>query len=182
MGQVKTLMTAEQIPTIAAAKRTELVRGELIEMSPVGGPHSATAGLLLSWIIAFARPRRLGIAGPEWGFVLFRDPDTVRAPDVCFIAAARIAAKGLEGFFEGAPDLAVEVVSPEDRASEVQEKVREYLAAGTRLVWVIDPQTQTVAAYHPSGDAHIYAGDDQVPAEDVLPGFSFRCRELFTWD
>lgn len=80
---------------------------------------------------------------------------------------------------EGAPDLAVEVVSPDDRVVDIQQKIREYLHCGTRLVWLVDPRSKTITAYDPSGDAHVYAGDEPVPGGDVLPGFSFRPSELF---
>jgi Uma2 family endonuclease len=181
MGQVKTLMTAEQIPLAAATRRTELIRGELTEMTPVGRLHSRIVGRMLGWLEPFVTRAKLGEAGSEMGFILSRDPDTVRAPDVHFVAASRLATAG-EVFIQGAPDLAVEVLSPEDRASEIQGKVREYLSAGSHQVWVVDPHHQTVAVYRPSGDAHIYAGDDEVSASDLLPGFSFRCADLFHWD
>jgi Uma2 family endonuclease len=122
---------------------------------------------------AFVAERKLGVVGTKWGFILFRDPDVVRAPDIVFVAAGRLGPKGDEGFFEGPPDLAVEVVSPHDRISEIQQKIREYLAAGTRLVWLVDAQSQTVTAYRPSGDAHLYGGNHQVSGEDLLPGFFF---------
>ena len=122
-------MTAEQLPESAGDRRTELVRGELVEMSPVGGPHSLIVLRLGSWLYSFVTQRKLGFAGTELGVILRRKPDTVRAPDLYFIAAARrVPARG---FFDGAPDLAVEVVSPEDRASELQEKIREYLPVDT---------------------------------------------------
>jgi Uma2 family endonuclease len=176
---VKTLMTTEQLLELGDTRRTELVRGELIEMSPVNRTHARLVTRLLRWVDQYATDKKMGEVGTEWGFILARDPDIVRGPDVAFVAAARLIGAGSEGFFAGAPDLAGEVLSPTDRASEVQAKTREYLAAGARLVWVIDPQTQTVTVHRPSGDAHVYAGDDQVTGEDVLPGFSFRCAELF---
>jgi len=182
MGELKTLMTAEQIPLAAATRRAELVRGEVIEMSPVGRPHGRIVLRLGSLLLAHVSPRNLGEAGTEVGFVLARNPDTVRAPDVSFVSTARLASAPADGFFPGAPDLAVEVLSPEDRASEIQEKTREYLAAGSRLVWIVDPQTETVIAYRPSGDARIYSGADEVSGEDVLPGFSFRPTDLFHLD
>ena len=180
MGQAKTLMTAEQLLEIAGNRRTELVRGELVEMSPVGGKHSRIVAQLIHWLYSFVAERKLGEVGTERGFILARHPDVVRAPDVYFLSGAR--GEPTDGFFEGAPDLAVEVVSPEDRASLVQEKIRQYLAAGSRLVWLVDPQSQTVTAYRPSGEARVYSGEEQVSGEGVLPGFSFRPAELFRLD
>jgi Uma2 family endonuclease len=177
---VKTLMTVEQLWELGDTRRTELVRVELIEMPPASGRHACLVARLIRWVDQYTTDRMLGEVGTQWGFILARDPDIVRGPDVAFVAAARLIGAGSEGFFAGAPDLAGEVLSPTDRASEVQAKTREYVAAGARLVWIIDPQTQTVTVHRPSGDAHVYAGDDQVTGEDVLPGFSFRCAELFT--
>ncbi len=182
MGQTKTLITAEQLMEIASDRRVELVRGELVEMSPVGLTHGALVVRLASWIQLFVAERKLGLVGSELGVILARNPDVVRAPDIAFISAARLPSRGREAFFEGAPDLAVEVLSPGDRAGAVQEKIREYLAAGTRLVLVADPQSQTVTAYRPSGDAHIYTGADEVSGESVLAGFSFRPADLFRLD
>lgn len=148
-------------------------------MSPVGLPHAFLAIRLGSWLDSFVSGKRLGRVASELGCVLFRNPDVVRAPDVCFISAARLMTAAQQGFFEGAPDLVVEILSPDDRASDVLEKVRQYLEAGARLVLVADPQTQTVSVHHPSGDAHVYSGTDEVSGGDAFPGFSFRPSDLF---
>ncbi len=179
MPGTRTLVTAEQLPEIAGDRRMELVRGELVEMSPVGLPQVRVVGLLVSWLVPFVGERKLGIVGPELGCILSRNPDVVRAPDISFISAARLREANQEGFFDGAPDLAVEVVSPGDRAAEMQEKISEYLRAGTRLVLVADPRSKTVTAYRPSGEARLYSGDAVVSCEDILPGFSFRLADLF---
>ncbi len=179
MRETKTLITAEQLLEIAGDRRVELVRGELVEMPAVGLKHIRVVGVLVAWIVSFVTERKLGVAGPELGCILSRNPDVVRAPDIAFISAARLGSADPEGFFAGAPDLAVEVISPTDKVSEVQEKIREYLAAGARLVWLVDPRSETVTAYRPNGDAHVYSGNDEVPGEDVLPGFSFRPADLF---
>lgn len=101
-------------------------------------------------------------------------------PDVSFVSAARLPPPELRtSYFEGAPDLAVEVVSPGDTATEVIEKVHEYLAAGTRLVWVADPKPRTVTAYRPDGSAYVYREADTLSGEEVLPGFTVLVRQLF---
>lgn len=179
MAGSKTLISAAELLALANGRRVELVRGELVDMPPIGFLHFRVSGTLIIWIGTFVRERELGVAGPELGFVLARNPDTVRAPDVAFIRSDRILHRDSRGFFEGPPDLAVEVLSPSETASEVQQKVREYLAAGTPLVWVVDPQTELVTVYYPNGMARVHGGDELVSGEDVLPGFSFRPVDLF---
>src|SRR5439155_12030612 len=106
-------------------------------------------------------------------------PDTVRALDVAFVARERVPAEGKpEGFWIGAPDLAVEVVSPSDRFDEVLEKVEEYLAAGTRLVWIVLPRTQAVMVCRSAREATILRGDEELGGEDVLAGFVCRVKDL----
>jgi len=159
----------------------ELVRGELVEMTPVGQEHGYVVLTLGSWMRSHVVDRKLGVVYTDVGFKLFRDPDTVRGPDIAFVSASRVGPGIPKDFFTGAPDLAVEVVSPWDKAGELQEKIREYLAAGARLVWLVDPKSRTVTAYHPSGAAQVYSGEQSVPGEDVLPEFSFRPADLFSF-
>lgn len=179
MASTKTLVTAQQLLEMGSDARFELVCGELVPMSPIGKHHGYIVLRLGSWLVPFVEQRKLGWFGTERGFILAHDPDVVRAPDLYFLARHREpAGKGL-GYCEGAPDLAVEVLSPSDKAVDLQLKIQEYLAAGTRLVWVVDPRTETITAYHPSGKAQVHSGDQIVTGEDVLSGFSFRCRDLF---
>jgi Uma2 family endonuclease len=182
VAQTKTLITAEELSKIAGDRRVELVYGELQDMTPIGVTHGKIALRLGGQLDSFLMKTKLGIAGVEIGVVLARDPDLVRAPDICFISASRLAPSALAGFFEGAPDLAIEVLSPSDRASEVQRKVQEYLQAGCQLVWVVDPESKTVTAFLPSGEARVYRGGQAVPGDPVLPGFSFQPGALFDPD
>ncbi len=116
----------------------------------------------------------------ESGFLLASQPDTVRGPDISFAAAERVPSEGLpEGFFPGAPDLAVEIVSPGDTDVEVQDKVMDYLTHGTRRVWVVRPRQQTVTVHRPDGTARLLQGKDVLDGEDVVPGFTFLLQELF---
>lgn len=181
MSATEAPITAERLYfEVPSDRRVELVAGELVPMTPVGFEHGRIVVLLSSLILAFVTEKKLGLVGSEIGFILRRNPDTVRAPDIAFVAAERVSAINRERYFEGAPDLAVEVVSPGDKMSDVQQKIREYLSAGARLVWVIDPGSRTVTAYYPAGNARIYAADEPVPGDDVLPGFSFHPSELFS--
>lgn len=177
-----TLTTAEQLLARAGNGRAELVRGELVELMPVGLLHSMLVGRLLAWLIFFLDKHKLGTAGTELGVVLARNPDLVLAPDVYFLSRGRISHPISTRFFEGAPDLAIEVLSPDDRAGKTQEKIREYLQAGTRQVWIVDPDTATVTVHLPGGASQSYSGESEVPGGDVLPGFSFRPSDLFHFD
>jgi len=177
-----TLVTAEQLLARAGDGRAELVRGELVELPPVGLLHALLVGRLLMWLSLFLDKHKLGLAGTELGVVLARDPDHVVAPDIFFLSSARVFQPTSRRFFEGAPDLAVEVLSPDDRAGKTQEKIRDYLRAGTRQVWIVDPDTATVTVHLPGGASQSYAGESEVSGGDVLPGFSFRPSDWFHFD
>lgn len=175
-------MTAEQLLSLPdAEERVELVEGALHRMSPAGGAHGAVVVQILLAVHAHVARLGLGAVFPEsTGFVLRRGPDTVRAPDVAFVAAHRLPARGLgAGYIEMAPDLAVEVLSPSNTASEMTRKVREYLAAGTRLVWVVDPATHGVTTYERDGTERRLGERDLLAGGDVLPGFTHPVASLF---
>jgi len=178
------LLTAEDLarmPDSQSGEQYELAGGELIVMPPPGAFHGRFASRLDSRLRPFVEARALGEVFVETGYLLRRDPDTVRAPDVSFVAAARIPTGGLpeEGFFPGAPDLAVEIVSPGDLDAEIQGKVDDYLEFGTRLVWVVRPKQRTVTASHPDGTARRLGMGDSLLGEDLLPGFIFPLSDLF---
>jgi Uma2 family endonuclease len=145
----KTLLTSDDLWKIVAdGSRYELSRGELLPMTPVGMQHAAIVMRLGELLTRFVRDKHLGVVGVEGGFNLHRDPDTLRAPDLHFVSRDRIAKEGIGvKFADYPPDLAVEVLSPEDTASEVQKKVEEYLAGGVRLIWIVEPATKTVMVY-----------------------------------
>jgi Uma2 family endonuclease len=178
----KTLFTAAELFKLSIpGRRLELVKGELFEMAPAGGRHGSVSmriGILLG---AYVMEHRLGETfAAETGFILRRNPDTVRAPDAAFVAAHRLPAGELPvGFLELAPDLAVEVVSPGDTPREVEEKVADWLRAGTRLVWVIDPATRSATVYRSLDDVQELLEEDRLDGEQVVPGFSCALRELF---
>ncbi len=157
--------------------RMELVCGRVLTYMPVGGEHGLIAGRIDRALGNFADHHHLGIVGPETGFRLFEVPDTVRGPDVYFVRTERL----IEGrmprkYYPGHPDLAVEVVSPDDRDSEVNQKLREYLDGGTPRVWVVRPELKTVAVHTPDGLARTFAEDDVLRSADA--GFSVDGFEL----
>lgn len=176
----QTVATADQLLQTPGLGRCELIHGELVEMSPAGFEHGRLAAEIAGILRDFVKPRSLGtITGAETGFYLERNPDTVRAPDVGFIRSDRLPAKKLSGFFEGPPDLAVEILSPSDRASEIVAKVRDWLRAGCRVVWVVDPETETIAV-HESKDRIFELGlSDTLSGGNVLPGLDILVRDVF---
>ena len=177
----KTLLTSEDLWKIVAdGSRYELSRGELVPMTPVGLQHSAIVGRLGKLLSNFVDEKQLGIVGMEGGFKLKREPDTLRAPDIHFVSKVRIEKEGItQKFADYPPDLAVEVLSPEDTASEIQKKVEEYLAGGVPLVWVVDPATKTVTVYRSLQDIKMLSADQQLDGGEVLPGFRAQVAEIF---
>lgn len=176
------LITAEELEGRSQSDtHVELVKGEIQIMPPAGYEHGEIALNIGSLLREFLRKNRVGKAfGAETGFILSRDPDTVRAPDAAFVTAERAAAQTRkEGFFDGAPDLAIEVISPTDTDEEVEAKVLDYLQSGTRLVWVIRPRTRTVTTYRSLSNIRLLIDTDILDGNDVLPDFSIRVREIF---
>jgi len=174
------ITTAEQLLATQAPGRQELVRGELRVMSPAGKWHGAVAMRLGTRLFLFAEAHDLGLVfAAETGFVLARNPDTVLAPDVSFVRKDRLGDVTTRGFFEGPPDLAVEVLSPDDTKAKVQEKVSCWLDHGTRLLWVVDPRTRRVAVHHPRREALALDASAVLDGEDVLPGLLLPVSDLW---
>lgn len=168
------LMTAEQLVYANVPnKRTELVRGRLIVHEPPGGRHGYVAANL-----AFRLNQHVDLTGAgavfvgDVGFTLHRDPDTVRGPDVAFVHTDRLPQPIPNAYLEFAPDLVVEVLSHNDRPGEMLAKVGEWLDAGVRLVWVVDPERRLARVYRADGTEYLLDGTGRLLGEDVLPGFS----------
>jgi Uma2 family endonuclease len=180
MITVEHLITAAELLQSPGLGRCELVNGELIQMTPAGFEHGRIAAEI-GWVLKeyVKRCPHGTVTGAETGFQIGRDPDTVRAPDAAFIRADRVPLTPVRGFFPEPPDLAVEVLSPGDRASEVVAKVRDWLAAGCRMVWVVDPDTTTVTVYRGRDQITILSSSDLLVGDDVLPGFSVSVASLF---
>ncbi len=149
-------------------------------MSPAGSRHGAVAARIAKVIADAVEPAKLGVVfAAETGFVLERNPDSVRAPDVAFVRAERLTGGIPAGFFPGPPDLAVEVLSPNDQQRDVAVKVAQWLAAGAALVWVVDPAGHTLTAHRVDGETMAYRNDESVPGAPVLPGFTLPTRPCF---
>jgi Uma2 family endonuclease len=132
-------------------------------------------------LVAFVVQRSLGeVIRNDSGFLLQRDPDTVRAPDMAFVRADRVPPPGADvQFVDFAPDLVVEVVSPSDRAAAVNERALDWVDAGVRLAWIVDPSSRSVVVHRPDGTVSLLRGDAELDGEDVLPGFRLPLAELF---
>lgn len=150
--------------------RSELVRGMLVREPPPGMPRGRTQALLAAHLVGYVEEHRLGMVLTETGCVLDERGPTVRAPDVLFISHDRLPEPLPDGFLLVAPDLAVEIVSPGNTATEIQGKVLEYLAAGSRMVWVVDPRSRTATVYRSRHDVEIVAEGEILDGGDVLPG------------
>ena len=175
-----TLMTAEDLMANPVPNKcTELVAGHILVREQPGYRHGDVAARLIIEIGMHVRAHSLGrVLAAETGFTLFRNPDTVRAPDVAFIRSERVPANSPKGYPEFAPDLAVEVLSPSDRAGKVLAKVGDWIDAGARLVWIVDPERRVARVYRADGTQSTLSATDFLDGEDVLPGFSALLSEL----
>ena len=177
------LVTAAKLLALPTGmgKRYELVLGKLRVMSPAGWRHGNVVSNLHEVLASFVKQRDLGMMfGAETGFRLTRDPDTVRAPDIAFIARQSLPAEmPREAFWPGAPDLAVEVLSPDDRTGEVDEKIEAWLAAGTAAVWIVDPKLRTVTIHESGNQISVRAAGQTLDGGTVVPGFSCAVDELY---
>ena len=161
--------------------RYELSRGALIKEPPAGNIHGNRT-MRLGWRLAqHVEANDLGVVfAAETGFRLASEPDTVRAPDIAFVANTRVEEVGeFEGFWPGAPDLAVEVNSPFDAYTSVEEKVADFLNGGTQAVWVVDPRRRTVTVYRSASEITILTEDDTLNGCDIIAGFACRVAEIF---
>ena len=174
------LVTAEELEKLSFPDRqVELVRGVLMVREPPGTWHSVVQENLAWQLGLFVRPRGLGrVCGQDAGFRIRSNPDTVRGADVAFVAADRATRIPPRGFAAFAPDLVAEILSPGDRAGEVLAKVADWLDAGTRIVWVIDPERVEAHVYRSDGTLSVLGPGASLDGEDLLPGFACPLREI----
>lgn len=179
---IQQLLTADDMLRLPKdGKRYELVKGELRTMPPAGFEHGVVEMNLSTPLDQHVRANGLGIVvGAETGFLITQNPDTVRGPDIGFVRRERIEAIGIpRNYWPGAPDLAVEVVSPGDTVYQVDEKVEEWLEAGARMVWVVNPRRRNVTVYRPGTNPIVLTINDALDGQDVVPGFSFSVAQIF---
>lgn len=173
-------MTAEALLEQQRQFRCELMRGEVRETAPAGMEHADIAGNIYFRLRGHVEPNRLGrVYTAEAGFLTARDPDTVRATDVAFVKADRLGSGRPKGYFPGAPDLAVELMSPNDSAEELHEKVAEHLDAGSTEVWGVRPKPTCITVHRPDHTARTRKAADTLTCPDLLPGFELTVRDIF---
>lgn len=178
----KKLLTAEDLFRLPdEGRRYELLDGELHEMTPPGGEHGLIQARLPQQLLNLVEERGLDVlVGGEVGVVLARDPDRVRAPDVFLITRDRLPGGQMpSGYLEVIPDLIVEIISPNDSASDVHDKIQEWLRAGAQLVWAIYPRSRSVVVHRRAGEARVYRDADSLDADPVLSGFILPVARIF---
>jgi Uma2 family endonuclease len=158
----------------------ELDDGRLIVIPPPGDIHGAIQANVVTQFKIQGEFRGLGRARSEVGLILRRRPDRLVGPDAVFITAALLPLRrSTEGYLETIPELVVEVRSPNDSGPAVQSKVNDYLSAGVRVVWLVDPASQTVAAHRSNQVVQVFAAADTLVVPDVIPGFQYLVADLF---
>jgi Uma2 family endonuclease len=178
--KIPSITTADQL--LAASKDLdpcELVRGELIMMTPASFHHGRIENRIQALLSEFVYSKDLGEITPgDTGFLLERDPDTVRTPDVAFVCATRMQSE-ITGYFQGPPDLAVEICSPNDQPKEIAAKVAEYLRFGVQVVWEVAPKQRTVTVHRPGCEPKVFAENDTLKEPALLPGFEVLVKQFF---
>jgi Uma2 family endonuclease len=174
-------LTAEDLEKIQDnAHRYELVEGRLLVREPAGYAHGRVSTELIVRLHRHVSTHNLGhVLATDTGFILRRGPDTVRAPDASFVSRERIPRPEPRCFAALAPDLAVEILSPSNRPAEIEARVRDLFRAGTRLVWILKPGTETASVRRPGRDPLELSPDDYLDGEDVIPGFRCPLNEIF---
>lgn len=176
------LMTAEEYMQLPRGEfQHELINGELITMPLPGLPHGRIQARLLGPLLQFVLEHDLGDVFGEVGFLLTVDPDTVLGPDVCFISKQRLQEAGeVKGFWQGPPDVAVEVLSPSDWPSMVNRRIVSWFGYGVKQLWIVNQKNRTVTVHRSPSDATKFSGSDYLEAPDLLPGFRLSLDRIFS--
>lgn len=175
-------LTAEELLQLTSDRfRYELIEGELRIMEPPGSEHGFVAMRIGVRLANHVENNKLGhVFAAETGFLLRSNPDTVRAPDASFVSQELFDRVGLrKGYWPGAPDLAVEVLSPTDTHPEIERKVRDWLDAGARMVVAVDPVDRSASVYRAAEDIVVIGDDGVLDGADVVPGWRLPLRDVF---
>ncbi|MBX9580759.1 MAG: Uma2 family endonuclease [Gemmataceae bacterium] len=176
-------LTAEEyfdLPDPPDGSKQELVRGEVVTMPNPGWEHGEVQVNVATAIKLFLKQHPIGRVAVESGVITERDDDTVRGPDVSFYSQERLPlGKRVVKYHDQPADLCVEVVSPSNSMKKLKAKAKEYLFAGVRLVWIVDPEDRTVSVIADPLEARVLEADAPLDGGDVLPGFSCKVADLF---
>ena len=176
------LVTAEEFERMPddPVNRYELVEGRLVRMSPVNFDHGRIVVRLVFLLQRHLNETPVGAIGTDVGFKLASNPDTVRGPDIAFVSSVHVPSRGTRGFVKQSPDAVIEVLSPDERPSEMRRKIEQYLAKGVAVVSVVDPLKETVTSYRPAGSpVTLRDENDLLDLGDVISGFRCSLREIF---
>lgn len=182
MATTLQLITADELLAMPDdGFRYELVKGELKKMTPAGHHHGRFAMNIALSLGQYVKNNQLGkVYAAETGFILSQNPDTVRAPDAAFVRVDKVKeVQSKTGYFPGAPDLAVEVLSPNDSYTEVEEKVMCWLDAGCRMVIVVNPQNRSVTTYRSRNEVKVLTESETLDSGDVVPGWQLPISQIF---
>ena len=175
------LVTVEEFAKLPEdrEKRLSLVAGWVVSEPWPVTRHGRIQARLLNLLSEYLRASPIGEVYVDIGFILSRAPDTVRAPDVSFVRTERVERQDDRRWYEGAPDLAIEVLSPSERSRQIHEKVSDYLAAGARAVWLVDPERRLVTVFRSPLTPQVLREGETVDGEDILPGLHLAVGDLF---
>ena len=182
MAVIHKPVTAEELLNMPDdGMRSELVKGEVRRMAPAGNVHGRLAINVSTPLDRYVRENGLGtVYAAETGFILSSEPDTVRAPDVAFVRRERVEeVSEVEGYWPGAPDFLVEVISPNDLYTEVEEKVADWLDAGARMVVVVNPRGRTIRVHLSPTETKVLTERDTLDGGDVLSGWKLPVADIF---
>jgi Uma2 family endonuclease len=178
------LLTAEEffaLPDPNDGSKQELVRGKVVTMPGPGWEHGEVQVNIATAIKLFLKANPIGRVATESGAITERKPDTVRGPDVSYYSKERLPLdKRVVGYHDELPDLCVEVMSPSNSLKQLKSKAKEYLFAGVRMIWIIDPEERTVTIITEPLESRTLEPDATLDGGDVLPGFSCKVADLFT--
>jgi Uma2 family endonuclease len=172
------ILTGEDLSRLGDIGPCELVEGRIVPMSPTGYLHGKLEGRLTALLVAFADEHWEVLTG-ETGIYTRRNPDTVRGADVALISRQRAAQRRSASFLDVAPELVVEILSPDARWSDIMTKLAEYFAVGVQRVWVLDPKLRSLFAYRSLTDVQQFTAEQTLTDEELLPGFALSLARLF---